>query len=728
MRLLYVVQRYGEEVPGGAELYCRQYATRLAARGHEVDVLTSCAVSHVDWANHYPEGETELDGVRIHRLAVAGMRDERFFLPLSRRVLTDRWPTPLHLQRRWMMAQGPVLPGLVPWLTERAGGYQAVIFFTYLYHPTWAGLPAVSARVPTVLHPFAHDEPPLRLPIFDLTFRHPSAFAFATEEEAALVDRRFGVSRPSAVIGIGVDGDGGAGADEAAFRQAYGLDDRPYLLFMGRVEPGKGSLELFQFFTAYKRRHPGPLALVVMGVVVDPLPEHPDVVCAGFVDEATKRSALAGALALVQPSFLESFSIVLTEAWGEGKAALVQGHCDVLAGQARRSGGGIPYRGFAEFEVALDRLLGDAALRTALGEAGRRFVEHEYRWDSVLQRYEDLLGDVTGRRSDGHRRNRGEAEPPAVAPDVDGLVAEVRATVEERRRADAFPPGLEDGLAAYTDAILSQRGDRLPDDLRGRLEALHGTLPFDTHRIPLASDRRGGVAVHRAVARLVAPEVRSILEAAEAVARPMEQTLEILIEAVERLQQVVRVEVRRHLGTLYEAAAARERAAGSVVSEPVDTEAGGERLVGLVAELRSRVEERRRSGVYPAGLEEDLSSHFQRILSRGGREAVDVRGPLAEVARALPLQRERIGLASEVPGGAPIHRAVARLVGRQTQGVLEQVQAFAQPARQALEALAAAVDQLEREVGVEIAQHLQTLYEHQAAQEREGRSRPAPPG
>jgi Glycosyltransferase len=75
------------------------------------------------------------------------------------------------------------------------------------------------------------------------------------------------------------------------------------------------------------------------------------VVVTGFIDEAGKQSALAGAAALVQPSYFESFSMVLTEAWAHRRPALVQGHCAVLDGQARRSGGGIPYRSYAEFEV-----------------------------------------------------------------------------------------------------------------------------------------------------------------------------------------------------------------------------------------------------------------------------------------------------------------------------------------------------------------------------------------
>lgn len=391
MRVLFAVQRYGPEVAGGAERHCRQFAIRLAARGHEVEVLTTCALSYVDWENVLPPGPELDDGVLVHRLPVARPRDNHLFAELNARVLTSV-DASYRLQRTWMEMQGPLVPGLRPWLEGGARAYDVVVFFTYLYFTTWAGLAACAGRVPTVLHPTAHDEPAFWLPVFDLTFHQPRAFAFSTEEEEALVRRRSRTHRPSAVIGVGTDLDGRG--DAAAFRAAYGLGDRPYLLFVGRLDPGKGSDEVHSFFTTYKSRRPGDLTLVVVGDPVKPLAPHPDVVVTGFLDPETVAGAYAGALALVQPSYFESFSMVLTEAWAHRLPALVQGRCEVLAGQARRSGGGIPYSGYAEFEAALDLLLEDAGLRRRLGEAGRAYVEAHYEWSAVMDRYEAFLERV----------------------------------------------------------------------------------------------------------------------------------------------------------------------------------------------------------------------------------------------------------------------------------------------------------------------------------------------
>jgi SAM-dependent methyltransferase len=140
----------------------------------------------------------------------------------------------------------------------------------------------------------------------------------------------------------------------------------------------------------------------------------------------------------------------------------------------------------------------------------------------------------------------------------------------------------------------------------------------------------------------------------------------------------------------------------------------------LVAELRARVEQRRRSGAYPPGLEEDLAEHFRRILRRRvePRSEPDLRGPIRAAEHALPLEAARIPADSTLPGGHALHRSIARLVGRQTQGALEQVQGFAQPVCEALTVLAAAIEDLGREVHVDVGRHIDAIYERQAAYER----------
>ncbi|MDQ3946621.1 MAG: glycosyltransferase family 1 protein, partial [Actinomycetota bacterium] len=115
MRLLFVVQRYGREVAGGAEFACREFATRLAQRGHNVEVLTSRAQSYVDWADVYPGGTAELDGVTVHRLSVISPRSDRFFGPLNARTAWGQRPVPLYLQEQWIRSSGPLLDGLGPW-------------------------------------------------------------------------------------------------------------------------------------------------------------------------------------------------------------------------------------------------------------------------------------------------------------------------------------------------------------------------------------------------------------------------------------------------------------------------------------------------------------------------------------------------------------------------------------------------------------------------------------
>jgi glycosyltransferase involved in cell wall biosynthesis len=348
-------------------------------------VLTTCATSYTDWANTLAAG-TELDGgVTVHRLPTDRPRDAERFPELSARVLNGRHHAPAHVQAAWLAAQGPSVPELVPWLRVHASRFDVVVCFTYLYATTWCAVGALAGTVPVVMHPTAHDEPPLRVPLHRRTFRLVDGLAVSTPEEADLVRERFAPACPVEVIGIGFDV--AAVPTGAAARP-------PTLVCVGRMDASKGTPELVDWFARYKDRRPGPVRLVLIGDQVVDLPAHPDIDVLGVVDDARRTAVVRDATAAVVPSYFESFSMVLAEAWALSRPALVQGRCRVLAGQARRSGGALPYSGYAQFEAALDRLLADADLRRRLGAAGRAYVERHAAWDVVLDRYESFLRGV----------------------------------------------------------------------------------------------------------------------------------------------------------------------------------------------------------------------------------------------------------------------------------------------------------------------------------------------
>ena len=397
MRILYVVQRYGEQIAGGAEQHARAFAERMVGRGHGVTALTTCASSYVDWGNKFPRGWTKINGVSVYRVPVALPRNPHLFGPFNARMSGTPGLRPLSLQRDWMEMQGPHAPEVVPWLRRNARAFDVVVFVTYLYWTSWAGLRECAGVVPTVLHSTAHDEPPLRLSIFEEVLRAPDEFVFLTPEEGELVHERFPGSPPGEVIGIGMDTT--RPGDSDAFRRRFGLGADPYLLYVGRVDPAKSATELIDYFVGYKQRNPtapgaGELRLVLLGEKLVDVPERSDIVVTGFVDEPTRDGALAGALALVHPSYFESFAMVLTEAFAQSRPALVQGRCAVLLGHAHRSGAALPYTGFVEFETAVDALVDAPELADSLGRAGRRYVEREYDWDVVLDRYERVLTRV----------------------------------------------------------------------------------------------------------------------------------------------------------------------------------------------------------------------------------------------------------------------------------------------------------------------------------------------
>ena len=170
-------------------------------------------------------------------------------------------------------------------------------------------------------------------------------------------------------------------------RTALGLGEVPYLVCIGRVDDQKGTGMLAGYFRAYKHRHPGPLHLALVGQVVDAPEPADDVVVTGMVDERTKWALLRGARALAAPSPHESFSLTVVEALTAGVPVVVNQSCAPTLEHCEHSGAGLWFDSFAAFEAVVERITSDDSLHAAMARNGRRYVEANYTWAAVLDRY-----------------------------------------------------------------------------------------------------------------------------------------------------------------------------------------------------------------------------------------------------------------------------------------------------------------------------------------------------
>ncbi len=400
MKVSFVVPRYGPMIIGGAETAARALAERLVElKGWEVEVLTTCAEDFVTWADVLPAGQEDVNGVQVVRFAAAAGRAPDFH-PFSAALLADPDRASVDQAEQWIDLQGPVVPELVE--AAIRSDADALIFYPYLYYPTVRLIDRV--RTPTILHPAAHDEPALRLPVFPRVFDAADGLVFQTSAERDLVQRRFTVANHrQLLLGLGVDDPrlGTHGTRVVEPGQALQDHDRgvvvptdPYLVCLGRVDRNKGSLLLADLFAAYKQRHPGPLRLVLAGPVVEPPPQHPDIDVVGPVSEAQKWALLEGAVALVSPSPWEAFALVVAEAWSAEIPVVVNAGCAATVEHCRRSGGGLSFAGFGEFEAEVERLSRDEELRRRLGANGRAYVDRWFRWPRVIDRYATFVESV----------------------------------------------------------------------------------------------------------------------------------------------------------------------------------------------------------------------------------------------------------------------------------------------------------------------------------------------
>ena len=159
MRLAVVVQRYGADINGGAELHARYVAERLSPHA-QVEVVTTCARDYVTWRNERPAGVEEINGVPVRRFPVKHERHPDTFGQHSRRVFERRHS--LQDELAWLDSEGPASPALLAYLDGAAASLDFIILFSYRYYHAYHAARRLSAKA--ILVPTAERDPAVDSP------------------------------------------------------------------------------------------------------------------------------------------------------------------------------------------------------------------------------------------------------------------------------------------------------------------------------------------------------------------------------------------------------------------------------------------------------------------------------------------------------------------------------------------------------------------------------------
>ncbi len=422
MKLAVVVQRYGADISGGAELHARYIAERLS-RHAEVEVLTTCARDYITWKNDLPAGTDTVRNVRVRRFPVARPRDVNDFGRRSKTVFEETHS--IGDEIGWLESEGPTSPALVRHIASARDAFDFFLFFSYRYYHVWHGMRAVPAKA--VLVPTAERDPAIGLTIFGPLFRGARAVMFNSLEERALITAVSQREGPGVVVGVG-----SAIPDRTQpwrFRKKFNVK-RPFAIYIGRIDANKGCAELFSYFERYAVMYPQGVDLVLVGSKVLEIPSHPRIRHVGFLSDEDKFDALAAADALIMPSQYESLSMVALEAWALGKPVLANGRCDVLRGQCIRSNGGLYYESFEEFAEALYTLDATGPIGAILGNNGQDFFRRHYTWPVIERKYTDMFD-----------RLKREPAAPAIDPLPGFFARRRRDRPPARQVVDGLPSG-----------------------------------------------------------------------------------------------------------------------------------------------------------------------------------------------------------------------------------------------------------------------------------------------
>lgn len=386
LRVGVIVPRFGKNAPGGAETHAEGLARAFLAAGHTAEIITTRTDSMLSWNNNLPEGVTEDDGLTVRRFSVDGTDTSKFHKIGHRINKGDdlAWTD----ETRWLRLS--IRSGeMEKYLRASADDYDFFMFIPYLYGATYWGIHAAPEK--SYLVPCYHREAPAFLRTLGQNAMMAAGILFNTLAEKKLAEAELGIRNPnSRVVGEGVDTL--VKGDPPRFRSKYG-GNHDFLLYVGRLQREKNVPQLLEYFKNYARDVDGCAGLALAGMGDVKIKDDPSIKLRhlGFIPEQDKIDAYSACSAFVLPSTQESFSIVMMEAWLQGRPVIANAGCNVAREHIFTCGGGIMYANADEFSAAVRTLTENPALAAEMGKKGREYVLANFSWDKVMVRIEKVL-------------------------------------------------------------------------------------------------------------------------------------------------------------------------------------------------------------------------------------------------------------------------------------------------------------------------------------------------
>jgi glycosyltransferase involved in cell wall biosynthesis len=412
-KIAIIVQRYGVQINGGAEVHARMIAEKLNEK-YDVTVLTSCALDYHTWLPELKPGVSYENNVRIHRFANEPKGNRKQVHKLNRRLRgrqlhqklyrflkRPEWflklfpgAVPNHKDEvKWLALQGPAMPKMITYLKTHEHDYAAYIFFTYLYYPTAVGLVTVPHK--SIFIPTMHDEPPAYFPIFRKVMERAEWLLFNTPAEQRFSEKLFNIGNSKKkIVAVGID-PVPEGIDKGVPLK-FNIKG-PYMVYVGRIDVAKGCDVMIEHFKKYLADTKSALKLVLVGKNMMEAKPEPSIIFTGFVTDEEKVQLIKQANALIIPSIYESLSLVLLESFACRVPVIANGNCEVLKDHIDLSDGGWNYFDYEQFRSAVNDCVTQPQHRAAKAENGYRYVTQNYTWDKVLEHFDEAIEDVASR-------------------------------------------------------------------------------------------------------------------------------------------------------------------------------------------------------------------------------------------------------------------------------------------------------------------------------------------